>query len=392
MRARGLLRKVLDQGEVIGHRMRVEALLNAVDVLALGANLSLTCLGRALRSNAMEKHRIKSIDELLRNRHLQAECLGIYRELAHRVLCGVSRVLVQVDWSDTGRRDVRVLRAAVGLRGRSFVLLEKVYTEKQYNKASTHRAFVRELHQVMPPWCEHVLVVSDAGFRAPWFRLIESFGWRWLSRVRNCSKVQRAGQEKWRTVQELYASATRRAQKLGPVLLNVGSPLRAQMFLSPIPKPKRRGLRRNAEHYRMAKSHREPWLLATSANWVCTAQQAIELYETRMQIEQGFRDLKSHRFGYGLRYSNSKKPERVAILLLIAALATFAQWLVGLVAEAQDWSRTFQANTERKRRTLSIVTIGARVLRTHRYKLTEALLWRALKNLPKLVVQPHAVA
>ena len=35
MRARALLRKVLAQGEVIGHRMRREALLKAVDVLAM---------------------------------------------------------------------------------------------------------------------------------------------------------------------------------------------------------------------------------------------------------------------------------------------------------------------------------------------------------------------
>lgn len=393
MRARALLRKVLAQGEVIGHRMRREALLKAVDVLAMGAHLSLTCLGRALRGQAMEKHRIKSIDELLSNRHLHAERLGIYRELAQRVLCGVSRVLVQVDWSDTGRHDVRVLRAAIGLPGRSFVLWEQVYTEKQYNKDSTHRAFMHELRQVMPWWCEEVLVVTDAGFRAPWFRLVDSFGWRWLGRVRNTSKVQCAGQSTWTPVRTLYALATRHAQTLGDVLLNVGRPLPVQMFLSRAPtKPKRHGSRRNAEGYRMAKSSREPWLLATSPGWPCTAQQAVALYDTRMQIEQGFRDLKSHRFAYGLRYSNSTKPARVATLLLIAALATFAQWLAGLVAEAQDWSRTFQANTVRNRRTLSVVYIGGRMLRTQRYKLTDALLRQALRDLPTLVIQPHAAA
>ena len=140
MRAVVMLREVLQAGQVIGHGARVGALLKAVQALVGGTVLSVTALGRGLRCGGHEKHRIKSVDELLRNRHLQRERLGIYRELAHRVLCGVNSAVIAVDWSDTGRRDVRVLRAAVALRGRSFVLWEEVYAESEYNRASTHRA------------------------------------------------------------------------------------------------------------------------------------------------------------------------------------------------------------------------------------------------------------
>jgi len=393
MRASTILRKVFTQGDVIGHRNRREALLKATEALAMGASLTVTCLGRDLSSDAREKHRIKSVDELLRNRHLHAEREAIYRELAHRVLHSVTRLLVQVDWSDTGRRDVRVLRAAIALPGRSFVLWEQVYSEQEYNKDSTHREFMHEVHRIIPTWCEQVVVVTDAGYRAPWFRLIESFGWHWIGRIRNNGTCLGAvTDDEWVKTRELYARAGNKPQDLGLVQLNKSAPLDAHLFLSSKPKPKRRGLRRNAEHYRAAKSHREPWLLATSVTLSCTVKQALALYDTRMQIEQSFRDLKSHRFAHGLRYSHSKKPNRVAILLLISALVTFAQWLAGLVADAQDWARAFQANTERKRRTLSVVFVGARVLRTSRFKLTDELIQQALQNLSALVIQHHLAA
>ena len=393
MHASFILRKFLIQGDVIGHLKRREALLKVTEALAMGASLTLTCLGRGLSGNATEKHRIKCVDELLSNRHLHTEREAIYREVAHRVLCSVTRVVVQVDWSDTGRRDVRVLRATIALPGRSFVLWEQVYEEREYNKDSTHTEFMHAVHRIIPAWCKQVVVVTDAGYRAPWFRLIEKLGWYWIGRIRNNGTCRGAATDDgWVKTRQLYARAGNKPQDLGLVQLNKSAPLHAHLYLSSKPQPKRRGARRNAEHYRAAKSHREPWLLATSASLPCTVKQVLALYDTRMQIEQSFRDLKSHRFAHGIRYSQSTKPVRVAILLLISALVTFTQWLAGLVAEANDWTRTFQANTERKRRTLSIIFVGARVLRTSRFELTDALIQQALKDLSALFIQHHHAA
>ena len=42
-----------------------------------------------------------------------------------------------------------------------------------------------------------------------------------------------------------------------------------------------------------------------------------------MQIEETIRDLKSHRFGFALRYARTKRAERLEALLLVAALASF---------------------------------------------------------------------
>ena len=45
------------------------------------------------------------------------------------------------------------------------------------------------------------------------------------------------------------------------------------------------------------------------------------IYRTRMQIEEAFRDLKSERYGLGLSASQTRVDHRLAVLLLIGALA-----------------------------------------------------------------------
>jgi hypothetical protein len=72
-----------------------------------------------------------------------------------------------------------------------------------------------------------------------------------------------------------------------------------------------------------------------------------------MQIEQTFRDTKSHRWGLGLRYGRCNDVERIQVLLLIGALATLMLWLAGLGARALHWTRRFQANTVRARAVLA---------------------------------------
>ncbi|MGE6332950.1 transposase [Stenotrophomonas sp. NPDC077659] len=59
-----------------------------------------------------------------------------------------------------------------------------------------------------------------------------------------------------------------------------------------------------------------------------------ELHRHRMQIELGFRDLKSHRYGQAFEDSLTRKRERIEVLLLLHALAMFVLWLAGMAAES----------------------------------------------------------
>ncbi len=71
-----------------------------------------------------------------------------------------------------------------------------------------------------------------------------------------------------------------------------------------------------------AKVNREPWLLVTSLPArQSLARRVVNLYAKRMQIEEAFRDLKSHRFGMGFEDSRTRCGERQALTDLNALVA-----------------------------------------------------------------------
>jgi hypothetical protein len=117
----------------------------------------------------------------------------------------------------------------------------------------------------------------------------------------------------------------------------------------------------NTTDIKSSSAAREPWLLATSLSCGCRA--VLRAYALRMQIEQSFRDAKSHRHGWALRHAHSKDPKRLAVLLLIGSLAAVVVQLVGRAAAQCGLQRHFQANTITHRRVLSLFVLGRNVLR-----------------------------
>ena len=105
------------------------------------------------------------------------------------------------------------------------------------------------------------------------------------------------------------------------------------------------------------------------------------IYAKRMGIEEAFRDVKNHHWGFALRYARSQSARRVGILLLFATLAASVQWVMGLAAKARRRERHFQANTESKRRVLSTVFIGNELMRSPRFKPTRTEIIDALRCL-----------
>ncbi len=121
------------------------------------------------------------------------------------------------------------------------------------------------------------------------------------------------------------------------------------------------GQPRRSRHSRKAAARgRDPWLLATSLD--LPPRRIAALYATRMQIEQSFRDLKSTRYGAAFELSLTRRPERLAVLLLLLALATFVAWLTGLACVARHLEAHCVPQPTRQRR-YSVVRIGCEALR-----------------------------
>lgn len=121
-----------------------------------------------------------------------------------------------------------------------------------------------------------------------------------------------------------------------------------------------------------SEKEKEPWLLATSLPVTSTmAKKVVKLYSTRMQIEEAFRDIKSYRYGTGLELNMTRDRQRLQILMLIGMLAILVLWLLGTVVIMSGEDRYYQANTEKKRRALSVICLGSRVSNQFKFISTE---------------------
>ena len=106
----------------------------------------------------------------------------------------------------------------------------------------------------------------------------------------------------------------------------------------------------------------QSWVLGTNHQDL-TPDHILEIYARRMHIEELFRDLKNHRFGWSLRTARTKSACRYAIMILIAFLSYFIVMMVGISMEKSRDHLKYQSNSITSRRVLSLFFLGKEVLR-----------------------------
>jgi hypothetical protein len=211
-------------------------------------------------------------------------------------------------------------------------------------------------------------LVTDAGFRGPWFRAVEAMGWQWLGRLRNTTYLKPFDDPSpWVSCKSMYMLAKRAPHDFGLMDVARSVPLTARVVLHAKPPQGRKHHNqqgvpaRNSYSRQHTRREQEPWLLMASPNLKLSARQLVALYARRMQIELSFRDLKSHRYGQAFEDSLTRKGPRIEVLLLLSTLAAFATWLVGMACEASgidQWLTPFRS----KRRLYSVMRLGREAL------------------------------
>lgn len=353
------------------HSKLANTLAQAVCAALDGHALQLCDLARGLADDTAVRYRVKRIDRLLGNPHLAADRFEIYCAMSHALLSEVERVLVVVDWSPvTVDQRWQLLRASAVIEARSCTLYEEVHRRKHLGSPKVHRAFVHRLAACLPAGVKPI-IMTDAGFRAAWFKLIAQFGWAWVGRIRNRDMVCAEGQAHWHGCRTLYAQATAQARWLGRYSYVRSNPIACHLALVKRAAKSRHRLtydghisRANVSRKHQRREH-EPWLLAVSPQLAhLSAEAVVALYAQRMQIEQSFRDLKNAWLGLGLSRSRSRSGARFEALLLIGHLAERLLHALGSGARAQQLELPFQCTNRRTRHELSITHLGARVWRT----------------------------
>jgi hypothetical protein len=199
-----VLQKQLENSLVEIHKRRREAVWRAVEGLIAGGKLWLTALGRSLPGRTADKHRIKAADRLLGNQAIHDSVRLFYRALATRLLRHTRSPIVAIDWTAGGGPQHYILSAQLCCEGRSLPLYHQVFQKQQVDNQRLHKPFLSELAAVIPDKCRPI-IITDAGFRTPWFDAVAAFGWDFIGRIRDTTKV--FTQQGWIPVKSLHVSA-----------------------------------------------------------------------------------------------------------------------------------------------------------------------------------------
>ncbi len=267
----------------------------------------------------------------------------------------------------TTDRDYHLLRASLPAGGRALTLYEEVHSQKNIGSPKVHKTFLRTLQKHLPDTCCPI-IITDAGFRNPWFKMVIALGWDYVGRIRNRDLLKPVKSSDWVPCKTLYATATYRARYLGEYTTTRKTPLNSHLYLV---RQKAKGRHRynkdgsittRGQSEKIAQREKEPWLITTSLQGSQNnAQQIIAYYKTRIQIEESFRDIKSHRVGFSISESLTRNQVRLEILLLIGALATYLAWLTGVFIELKQWHWQYQFSSIKTRRVLSTFFIGCQM-------------------------------
>ncbi|MGI2111961.1 IS4-like element ISShfr1 family transposase, partial [Shewanella frigidimarina] len=174
MNAKQVLSKCLSLVTPLMHKTRRQSLFSAIESSMNGGALSITGLGRDIESKAKEKHKIKRVDRLCSNPYLHRDIEFIYTRMTCLLVGKMKQPIIHIDWSDLDdRKQHFLIRASLAAQGRSLTLYEEIHPLNKKEKPKTHLRFLTKLKAMLPNDCKPI-IVTDAGFRIPWFKQILS--------------------------------------------------------------------------------------------------------------------------------------------------------------------------------------------------------------------------
>ena len=390
MYALPLLHKLIGKSCSEIHSTRLNTCLIAVQALTEGAQASVTSLGRRLAGSAYDKHKIKRMDRLLSNDSLFQERHQIYSALAQQLLAGLPEPIVAIDWSPLcADQSWQLLRAAIPVGGRSLTLYEEIHPRSKLANRKVQHRFLDQLAMMVPDACRPI-VVADSGFKTPFYRYIEgTLKWHWVGRIRGQDFLswQTEGSQ-WFGAKSLYSRATTVAKHLGQVRWTQKNSFAAFIVLVRQSKKSRKLLtlagneRLSKQHKSHANREKEPWLLVASLSlYQRSSKQVVKIYRTRMQIEEGFRDCKAVSYGLGLSHNRRVNQKRRSILCLLAALAIFVLWCVGIAGRATDKAKQVRVNSSSKRESYSAIFLARLLIAQKHFRLPKRAIENALNNI-----------
>ena len=245
-------------------------------------------------------------------------------------------------------------------------LYEEAHSKKKENNDTVHQVFIKRLQSILPKGCRPY-IVTDAGFKNPWFRAVLALGWDYIGRVRGTVTYDIGNG--FEPIKTLHQKASSTPKSLGSLLLAQDNSLKTNCYIYRHKLKGRKKLTKTGKIDRSNVSkkasagYREPWVLVSSLRSFSAVSRVTKIYKFRMTIEGSFRDAKSTEFGLSLNENKTIESARYTVWLLISTLAYIIAWIIGFAAEKAGLHYDFQANTYRHRRVLSFFYLGCQIVR-----------------------------
>ena len=348
------------------HKARIKLLTEVVTAVIQSRTLQLTALARAFDKNIQERSGIRKVDRLLANTYFQTNNSFVYQQLINWVIGNKQRPIIIVDWTKLPNTEHYALRAALAAQGRAITIYEEVHPKKRNGNGIVHKKFLGCLKQMLPSDCCPV-IVTDAGFKNPWFKEVLELQWDFIGRVRGLTHYNDG--KGYKENSHLYSKASYIPSYLGSWLLAKKNPLKVAFYIVKSKLQGKKSYNRNGslkidkDSKAFSRGYREPWILVSSLKGRTAAKKVVAIYKKRMTIEESFRDLKSSQYGFNMSDNKTIKSERLIVWLMIASLASLLAWLTGQAAEKLELHYQFQANSYRHRRVLSFFYLGCQIIR-----------------------------
>ncbi|MFI0478989.1 MAG: IS4 family transposase [Candidatus Rhabdochlamydia sp.] len=337
------------------HSNRLKAVMDVAEALHKSRDLKGSSLGRNMAGSAKTKHKIKKVDRLEGNSKLHSELDDIYSSLSKYILMYLKNenaINIVIDLCYLkDNSDIVMLSAEIALKGRTLPIYRKAFKANEQRGKS--QGFLESLKQCLPSDKE-VIIIMDAGFSEEWLRNIELLNWKWLIRVRGTKSIKLSEKSDWQTLENFRKDIATGVKSYNKCILYKTHSVECRIVTSFDNSLKRKRPKKLPGYYNAGKgghsaSSKEPWILATNMSSEYESREIVNIYKKRMQIEESFRDLKSHQYGLRARYIKSENLKRWGVKLLIASIVQVTLWIIGVVAYHQGFQKEFQPNTTKKK-------------------------------------------
>lgn len=393
MKASDLLYTYLGEDCPQIHSSRLQSVMDVATALQKSQNLSMAAIGRNIDAPINVKNKIKKVDRLEGNKHLHAELEAFYTSLSKYVFTYTSHeanapVIIDVCYLKDNCA-IQMLSAELALKGRSLPLYRDVFNQGELkNRAASFIGSLKKLIPLNKP----IIIIIDAGFGEDWFKAIESAGWFWLVRVRQGKNVQLEPDGDWIPAKDFIPTIGLKSKCYNDASFMIKHERKCRLIT--VGKSVQKGRRKpkytprndKAGNNSFRRAAIEPWILATNLPSQYNTTQIINLYKKRMQIEESFRDMKSHRFGLCGRYISTTCVHRWGVKMLLASIVQIIFWIVGVIGHSQNFQKVFQANTVKDRKVFSYFYLGQLIIEYDKFNDLNI----DYENLPKIIEQELA--